>query len=182
MIEGIGALHRVDDEDQERILAWRNAPEVRAAMYTRHEISETEHAAWWTRFMSDPARQMFIAVQSGAELGVVGVEAPAGPQSASWWFYAAPGAPRGAGRRMEVLALELVFGPMARETLACEVRQENVRVITLHESFGFEKTGEIMRDTPEGPVKAVQLALTLERWAARRAGLLAEIAQTGDAS
>ena len=180
-IEGIGALHRVDSADRETVRAWRNAPEVRAAMYTRHELTPAEHESWWDRYVSDPARHMFIAAHNGVMLGVVSFTWPAGAKSASWAFYAAPDAPRGAGRRMEALALDLAFGPMGVETLACEVRVENVRVIALHEGFGFAPVGEIARETPEGPVKAVQLILTLHTWAARRAGLLAQLGHSGEA-
>lgn len=181
-IDGIGALHRVDNADRERVRAWRNAPAVRAAMYARHEISPAEHEAWWARHMSDPARHMYIAALDEVRLGVVSFSRPAGAKSASWAFYAAPQAPRGAGRRMEALALELAFGAMGVESLACEVRVENVRVIALHEMFGFAPAGEIARDTPEGRVRAVQLVLTSHAWAARRAGLLAELGYTGEAS
>ncbi|MCC5996827.1 MAG: UDP-4-amino-4,6-dideoxy-N-acetyl-beta-L-altrosamine N-acetyltransferase [Oceanicaulis sp.] len=181
-IDGIGALHRVDNADRERVRAWRNAPAVRAAMYTRHEISPAEHEAWWARHMSDPARHMFIAALDGVMLGVVSFTRPLGAKNASWAFYAAPQAPRGAGRRMEALALELAFGPMGVETLACEVRVENVRVIALHDMFGFAPAGEITRETPEGRVIAVQLILTSQTWAARRAGVLAQFGHSGGAS
>jgi len=181
-IDGIGALHRVDNADRETVHAWRNAPAVRAAMYTTHEISPAEHEAWWARFMSDPARHMYIAAHDEVMIGVVSFSRPAGAQNASWAFYAAPDAPRGAGRRMEALALELAFGPMGVETLACEVRVENVRVIALHKMFGFAPAGEITRETPEGPVRAVQLILTSQTWAARRAGLLAQLGHSGGAS
>jgi UDP-4-amino-4,6-dideoxy-N-acetyl-beta-L-altrosamine N-acetyltransferase len=181
-IEGIGALHRVDSADRDTVRAWRNAPAVRAAMYTRHDITPAEHEAWWARYMSDPARHMYIAALDEVRLGVVSFTRPAGAKSASWAFYAAPDAPRGAGRRMEALALELAFGVMGVETLDCEVRVENVRVIALHGMFGFAPAGEIARETPEGPVRAVRLILASHTWAARRAGLLAQIGHTGEAS
>jgi len=59
-IEGIGALFRVDSADRETVRAWRNAPDVRAAMYTRHEISADEHESWWDRHVSDPARPSYV--------------------------------------------------------------------------------------------------------------------------
>ncbi len=182
VLEGLGALFRVDSTDRETVRAWRNAPDVRAAMYTRHEIPPAEHESWWARQGSDPARHMFIAALDGVRLGVVSFTRPLGAKHASWAFYAAPDAPRGAGRRMEALALELAFGPMGVETLACEVRVENVRVIALHERFGFAPAGEITRETPEGPVIAVQLILTSQSWAARRAGVLAQLGYIGEAS
>lgn len=178
-IERIGALHRVDSTDRDTVRAWRNAPAVRAAMYTRHDITPAEHEAWWARYMSDPARHMYIAAYNEVMLGVVSFTRPAGTKQASWAFYAVPDAPRGAGRRMEALALELAFGPMGVETLACEVRVENVRVIALHDMFGFAPSGEIARETPEGPVRAVQLILTSHTWAARRADLLAQLGHSG---
>lgn len=182
-IEGIGALHRVDSADRDTVRAWRNAPAVRAAMYAKHEISEAEHEAWWAQMMADPARLYCIAAAPDGPLGVVGFTALQDTHGEGHWaFYAAPDAPRGAGRRMEALALELAFGPLGLERLICEVRQDNERVIALHAGFGFVRDADIVRQTPGGAVMAVRMVLTGDDWQARREARLADIAGRGGAA
>lgn len=182
-VAGLGALHRVDGDDSARVHAWRNAPAVRAAMYTTHEISEAEHEAWWARMMADPARLYCIAHAPDGPLGVVGFTALQDtPGEGHWAFYAAPDAPRGAGRRMEALALELAFGPLGLERLICEVRHDNERVIALHDSFGFVRDADIARQAPGGVVMAVRMVITCGTWQARREAALAGIARSGGAA
>lgn len=181
-IEGIGALHRVDDGDCARVLAWRNAPAVRAAMYTTHEIASREHELWWAAMLADRAQLYCIADAPDGPLGVVGItRLDAGRGEAHWAFYASPEAPRGAGSRMEALALELAFGPLGLTRLHCEVREENERVRGLHARFGFEPAGALTRETPNGPVSAVCLELGADDWRARRGALLAALGCSGDA-
>ncbi|MFP4495817.1 MAG: hypothetical protein ACLFN3_07835 [Halochromatium sp.] len=43
------ALKPLTDTDLELILPWRNAPAVRRAMYSHHEISLAEHRAWFAQ-------------------------------------------------------------------------------------------------------------------------------------
>jgi len=45
--------------DLELILPWRNAPAVRRAMYSHHEISLPEHRAWFQRLQQDPSRRWY---------------------------------------------------------------------------------------------------------------------------
>ena len=40
-------LRPVNDDDSAGVLRWRNHPDVRAVSLTQHEISPTEHAAYW---------------------------------------------------------------------------------------------------------------------------------------
>ncbi len=47
-------------DDLELILPWRNAPAVRRAMYSHHEISLPEHQAWFARVQEDPSREWYL--------------------------------------------------------------------------------------------------------------------------
>ena len=39
-------LRPAAEADRDRVLAWRNHPQVRAVSLTQHEITPAEHAAW----------------------------------------------------------------------------------------------------------------------------------------
>ena len=139
MINHIGLLRKIRDDELELMLSWRNAPNVRANMYTHHEISLSEHLAWWARTKEDQRNQYFMYERLGQPLGIVALVDIGSPEnSASWAFYAAPNAPAGSGSRMEFLALEYAFKTLGLQALNCEVLSFNIPVLNLHNKFGFK--------------------------------------------
>jgi UDP-4-amino-4,6-dideoxy-N-acetyl-beta-L-altrosamine N-acetyltransferase len=179
-IEGIGAVHRVDSADREMVRVWRNAPDVRGSMYTTHEISPAEHAAWWAAMMADPARRYCIAHGPDGPLGVVGfTRLDMAERHAEWALYAAPGAPRGAGARMGALSMELAFGRWALTGLTCEVREENARARALYDRLGFEAVSALQSGVADAQAPALRLALAAEVWRSRRAAMLVALAAEG---
>jgi UDP-4-amino-4,6-dideoxy-N-acetyl-beta-L-altrosamine N-acetyltransferase len=130
------------ESDLEMILTWRNAPEVRENMYTRHEISREEHNAWFDRLQKDQTKAYFLAVLNLEPVGVVGFSEINKVQGISTWaFYASPKAPRGSGSLMEYYALEYAFNELKLHKLRCEVLSFNRTVIKLHKKFGFIEEG-----------------------------------------
>lgn len=137
-----GKLRPMADEDLVMVLDWRNAPEVRSKMYTRHVISLEEHSDWWKRTKHRADQRYFVYEFEGAPLGVVGfTQIDRVSQNCSWAFYASPNAPRGTGSRMEYLALNYVFEELRLNKLFCEVLSFNEAVIRLHTKFGFQREG-----------------------------------------
>lgn len=137
-----GKIREIKPEELELMLSWRNAPNVRANMYTRHEISLDEHLAWWTRTRQRNDQQYFMYEINSVPLGIVGfTEIDTLNQNASWAFYASPDAPKGTGSKMEFLALEFAFGGLGLHKLHCEVLNFNEAVIKLHQKFGFQVEG-----------------------------------------
>lgn len=141
-----GRLRTIDSSELELMLSWRNASTVRQNMYTRHEISLSEHLAWWARIQGRSGQQYFMYELQGTPLGVVaftGIDHS--NQNSSWAFYASPESPKGTGSRMEFLALEYAFTNLGLHKLCCEVLAFNSPVIKLHQKFGF-KTEGILRE------------------------------------
>jgi len=50
-------LTPLTEADPERVLPWRNAPAVRRAMVSRHQISLDEHRAWFQRLQQESRRR-----------------------------------------------------------------------------------------------------------------------------
>ena len=70
-------LRRLRPDDRDRLLAWRNAPEVAAYMYSDHEITAEEHARWFAGIAGDPTpfivatlAYLFCGVAFGTLVGV----------------------------------------------------------------------------------------------------------------
>lgn len=166
-----GRLRPATPDECDLVRMWRNAPGVRAMMYSTHEISAEEHARWWAGLDGDETRRLLMFEDAGAVRGVVVFSRiDMAARSADWAFYAAPDAPKGVGSRMEAAALDHAFGEIGLAQLSCEVLMINPRVIALHERFGFEPS-------PDRPARddAVRLALSAARWAELRARLLADL-------
>ena len=95
--------------DVERVLAWRNDPEVRRYMYTQHEITLTEHRAWFEQALQNPRKHLLIFEFDNQPLGFVNFNELASGGIADWGFYAAPDAPKGSGRKLGQAALQYAF-------------------------------------------------------------------------
>lgn len=167
-----GILRALRQEEIELILSWRNAPEVRANMYTNHEITLEEHLAWWGNVSKSESHQYFMYEFEGRPLGVVGFTGINHRQeNATWAFYSSPKAPKGTGSKMEFLALDYAFDRLDLHKLHCEVLAFNNSVIKLHEKFGFKVEG-ILREHYKAAdgcfVNIYVLGLLAHEWVERR--------------
>lgn len=174
----LGELRSIRAEELELMLSWRNAPSVRANMYTGHEISLVEHLAWWARTQDRTDQKYFMYELQGVPLGIVaftGINITS--QNSSWAFYASPEAPKGTGSKMEFLALEHCFQYMQLHKLWCEVLAFNVAVIKLHKKFGFKVEG-LFREQhriEESNVDVYRLGILASEWRMLREEMLNKI-------
>lgn len=142
---GAGHLRRMTGDDLERVLAWRNHPDVRQYMYTQHEIGLAEHTRWFERASQDPRKHLLIFEQGGTPLGFVNFSLTSTPGVADWGFYAAPHAPKGRGRQLGHSALSHAFGEISLHKVCGQALAYNERSIRFHTSLGFRQEG-ILRD------------------------------------
>lgn len=173
-----GYLRAIQESELELMRSWRNAPTVRANMYTRHEISSSEHRAWWERIRQREDQQYFMYENGDAPLGIVAFTSIDRVNSnSSWAFYASPDAPRGTGARMEFLALEHAFSTMQLYKLYCEVLAFNTSVIRLHQKFGFQIEGTFRKHhkIDDDYVDIIRMGLFADEWTSKRNQMLAKL-------
>lgn len=142
MTFNIGKIRDIRIDELELMRNWRNAPNVRANMYTRHEISKEEHLAWWKEISMRDDQRYFMYEFEEMPKGIVaftGIDEVSG--NSSWAFYASPDAAKGTGSRMEFLALDYAFDVLKLHKLCCEVLAFNTPVIKLHQKYGFQVEG-----------------------------------------
>jgi UDP-2,4-diacetamido-2,4,6-trideoxy-beta-L-altropyranose hydrolase len=65
------SLRRATLDDQARLLAWRNAPEVRAASFDPRMLTREEHQRWLRAVLADPARHLLVAELGGQPVAVL---------------------------------------------------------------------------------------------------------------
>lgn len=174
----LGILRPIEQTELELMLSWRNAPGVRANMYTQHEISETEHLAWWERIQQRSDQKYFMYELLNEPLGIIGFnDINDASRNAFWAFYAAPNAPKGTGSRMEFLALEQAFNELHFNKLNCEVLAFNTPVIKLHQKFGFSVEG-IFREQhkiADEFIDVYRLGILQSEWHAQREDMLSKL-------
>lgn len=166
-MRSFGKLRDIKLEELELMLTWRNAPDIRANMYTRHEISLEEHLDWWKRAQLRTDQQYFMYEVGDQPFGIVGfMGMDSTSENSSWAFYASPAAPKGTGSKMEFLALEHAFRTLKLHKLHCEVLAFNSPVIKMHQKFGFKIEG-ILREhhkLEETFVDIYRLGLLSREW------------------
>lgn len=166
-MNSLGLLRPIANSELELMRSWRNAPKIRANMYTRHEISVEEHLVWWEQTQAKENQKYFMYEYEGKPAGIVGLTFIDYINSnCCWAFYAAPEAPKGTGVRMEYLTLEYVFNDLKLYKMYCEVLAFNTPVIKLHQKFGFQVEG-IFREHHKVDGKYIdiyRLGLLLSEW------------------
>jgi UDP-4-amino-4,6-dideoxy-N-acetyl-beta-L-altrosamine N-acetyltransferase len=166
-------LRPVNEADRQRLLTWRNLPDVSRWMYTDHTISQEEHDAWFDRALTRDDARFWIIVADGIDSGMVSVsQIDLRHGTAFWAFYLAEAAVRGrgVGAFTEFTILELVFGEMGLRKLNCEVLATNPAVVAMHERFGFQREGLFRAEIVKSgvPTDVHRLGILAEEWAAIR--------------
>ncbi|MEJ0066666.1 MAG: UDP-4-amino-4,6-dideoxy-N-acetyl-beta-L-altrosamine N-acetyltransferase [Caulobacteraceae bacterium] len=112
-------LRRLEDEDRDRIFAWRNSPDVRAYMYTDHLITPQEHAAWFVGIEGDESRRYWIVTSDDTPVGLVNLyDIDRANQRCAWAYY--PRRPRRARPGSGLLCRVLGAGIRVRGAEACQ--------------------------------------------------------------
>jgi UDP-4-amino-4,6-dideoxy-N-acetyl-beta-L-altrosamine N-acetyltransferase len=146
----IDSLRHMNIGDLERVLEWRNHPQVREFMFTRHEITMAEHAAWFARNAEQPGRKLLIFDCDGVSSGFANLSKSSSGETWSWGFYLAPSAPRGTGRKLGSAILKFAFLDMKIHKLCAQVLAENERSIRFHLALGFLQEGLLRQEHFDG--------------------------------
>jgi UDP-4-amino-4,6-dideoxy-N-acetyl-beta-L-altrosamine N-acetyltransferase len=134
-------LRTMREADLGQVLVWRNHPDVRRHMFTRHELGMEEHVRWFQKAAADPLRRLLIFEAAGEPAGFVNLACIAPPAVWDWGFYVAPGSPGGTGRRLGEIVLRTVFEEMHAHRLCAQVLSSNERSLRFHETLGFTREG-----------------------------------------
>lgn len=157
------------EDDLERVLGWRNHPDVRRFMYTQHEIKPSEHQRWFESSQRDPARDLLIFEQEAVPLGFVNITQVVPEQIADWGFYLAPDAPRGTGQRLGEAALEFAFRSLELHKVCGQALEFNARSIRFHEKLGFVQEGALREQHYDGTTyhTIIHFGLLRHEWQAK---------------
>ncbi|WP_298624453.1 UDP-4-amino-4,6-dideoxy-N-acetyl-beta-L-altrosamine N-acetyltransferase [uncultured Zoogloea sp.] len=146
----LAGVRPMNERDLDRVLSWRNHPEVRRYMYTQHEISIDEHARWFARASQDPERHLLVFEINMAPVGFINIHQIASGGIADWGFYAAPDAPKGTGRALGEVVLRYAFETTGLHKLCAHALAFNERSIRFHLNLGFQREGVLRQQHFDG--------------------------------
>lgn len=178
------SLRDLRPEDQAQLLAWRNLPEVARYMFSDHEITPAEHAAWFSGIGRDATRRYWVIVCDDEDVGLIHLyDIDSANSRCFWGFYLASPSVRGRGVGSSAwyLVLRYVFDELGLNKLCSEVLSFNEPAIGLHGRFGFQQEGLFRQHVVKGgePIDVLRLALLREEWERRRQAIAARLAARG---
>ncbi len=137
-------------DDLARVLAWRNHPAVRGYMLSQRKITPDEHRRWFERCLKTGSRHLLIFEADGEPMGFVSFNSPDAGGVSEWGFYAAPEAPKGAGRKLGAAAIQHGFGDLKLHKICGKTLGSNERSIRFHQKFGFQREGVLREQHFDG--------------------------------
>ena len=136
-------LRKIQQEDLELILSWRNHPGVRSSMFSQSVIELDQHRAWFRRESEKETSLWLLYLDTeGNPSGIVYfTDMDSISSNAFWGFYAAPGAKPGTGTRMGVEALDYFLVEKDFHKVNADVLDTNQRSHRFHRKLGFQAEG-----------------------------------------
>ena len=175
------SLRPLSEADLSLILGWRNAPEVRRNMYSKHEITQEEHLSWFQRLQHDPQSLWFIHVDPEGRLdGVVYFTQYQAVKGNSFWgFYTAPKSLPGTGARLGFEAIDKAFFEMKLHKLNSEVVITNEASIRFHLKLGFKQEGLFRGFYFNGKkyIDVIRFGILEEDWVVKREEIRCRLAK-----
>lgn len=129
--------------DLQQVLDWRNHPNIRNYMYTRHEIDAAEHQCWFEQASKDPHKHLLIFESKEIPMGFIQFSQLNGGPIVDWGFYAEPDAPKGTGRRLGWSALRYAFNHLRLHKICGQALANNEPSISFHLALGFQQEGRL---------------------------------------
>jgi RimJ/RimL family protein N-acetyltransferase len=148
-------LRPARDDDEVRLLRWRNDPSTRRASLTRQQISSDDHHAWLARLLNDPDCQLLIIEDEGRPVGQVRFDRVAPDIAVISIGLAVAERGRGLGREALRVARAEGHRRLAVTELRAVVRRGNLASLRAFAAAGFRPVGEsadvIELAAPVGP-------------------------------
>ncbi|MFL5684274.1 MAG: UDP-4-amino-4,6-dideoxy-N-acetyl-beta-L-altrosamine N-acetyltransferase [Chloroflexota bacterium] len=166
---GTVTLRRMAPEDKDRVLAWRNQPDVAAYMFTDHRITPAEHERWFASAMDDGTRRYWIIELDTVPVGLADLtEISAVQKRASVGLYLADPRVRGRGigAAADLLVIRYAFAELGLEKLSAEVLTTNEAGLKVHLHHGFRVDGILRQHVIKAGrrVDVATLSLLREEW------------------
>lgn len=127
------------ETDLEKVLRWRNHPDVRKCMLSQHEITLAEHRAWFERSVKDATRALLVVEEDDLAIGCVVFSNVSYKGATEWSFYVDPNSGPGTGKKVCMCGLGYAFDLLNINSVLGRVLATNIASIRLHARLGFTR-------------------------------------------
>lgn len=126
-------LRKVNFDDWEILLAWRNDPVTRQNSHHTEPVTEENHRKWLTGILDNPDRQLFIAFEGETPVGTVRADFSDSDNSYELSWTISPGQ-RGKGIGKKIVSL---LAKKLNARLRAEVKKGNDASVKIAEAAGL---------------------------------------------
>jgi UDP-4-amino-4,6-dideoxy-N-acetyl-beta-L-altrosamine N-acetyltransferase len=177
-------LRPVETSDRERLLTWRNSPQVAAFMYSDHLIAREEHDRWFDGLAGNPRRCDWIILLEGVPVGLtslVDIDTAQGRGTIARYIAEEGARGKGVGGFAEFKIADHAFGALGLRKLWSEVLATNQAALASHLSSGFQQEALLRAHVVKQgqPINVIGLGLMAEEWRDRRASIRARLLDKG---
>ena len=156
-------LKNLTEEHLDRVLEWRNHPQVRNSMISSKLISKSDHYEWFNSIKASQNNFWYMYKNSGIIYFNL-IE----DDVAEWGFYKSPFEKKPIGLSMGYEGIEHAFKNLNIKTIIGLVLCENDKSCRFHEKLGFLKAGnEKIKNK-----KCYRYELRSKEWLIRRESIL----------
>lgn len=178
------SLRPVDASDRDRLLAWRNSPQVAAFMYSDHLITREEHDRWFDGLASNPRRRDWIVLLGAEPVGLtslVDIDPVQGRGTIARYIAEESARGQGVGAFTEFKIADHAFGALGLRKLWSEVLATNQAALASHLSSGFRQEALLRAHVVKRgvPVDVIGLGLLAEEWRDTRPSIRQRILAKG---
>ncbi len=143
--EGV-ELRPLEDSDLPLLAAWRRADHAREAFFSVEPVSTSGQAAWYARYMADPADQMFVIIEpTGRSVGTISLSRIDYRNQKAELGRVLIGDPSDFGRGLAFDAcrvlLQYATEDLHLRKIYLEVLADNQAAVCLYKKLGFETEG-----------------------------------------
>ncbi len=163
------ALRRVEEGDRDRLLAWRNSPQVAAFMYSDHLITREEHDRWFDGLVDHPRRRDWVVLLDGAPVGLtslVDIDLRQGRATIARYLAEESARGLGLGGFTEFKVADHAFEALGLRKLWSEVLATNQAALASHLSSGFQREAMFRAHVVKQgqPTDVIGLGLLAQEW------------------
>lgn len=178
------SLRPVDASDRDRLLAWRNSPQVAAFMYSDHLITREEHDRWFDGLAGNPRRRDWIVLLGAEPVGLtslVDIDPVQGRGTIARYIAEESARGQGVGGFAEFKIADQAFGALGLRKLWSEVLATNQAALASHLSSGFRQEALLRAHVVKGgvPADVIGLGLLAEEWRETRPSIRQRILAKG---
>ncbi len=138
-------LRPIEKRDLEQVRQWRNDPDVARNMFSQHDISQHEHAQWFTRASEDAQQWNFVFEFRAQPVGFINLKSLDEKRLVDSEI-AEPGMYMGAEQyRGNILAFcpalalnDYCFENLSITTLRARVLRKNLAAIKFNQALGYQ--------------------------------------------